>query len=78
MVYRVNPMTLTGFVQYLRDHGWPASLETAKGLIEAGVFYPAAIAFTRKGRGGEDVTDYAIIPSRLEQWFRENADEVRE
>jgi hypothetical protein len=82
VVHRVNAMTLTDFMNQLRLHGWPVSLEKAKAMIEAGVFAPAAIAFKmkRKDRNGEPitVTDYAIIPKRLDKWFEENADEVRE
>lgn len=76
IVHRVNAMTLTDFVHYLRDHGITASLEKAKGMIEAGVFHPAAIAFKKKQKD-EIVTDYIIIPKRLDRWFEKNADEVR-
>ena len=75
--YRVNAMTLTDFMRFLREHGWPVSLDKAKGMIEAGVFHPAAIAFKKERQDGEIVTDYAIIPKRLDKWFEENADEVR-
>lgn len=82
IVHRVNPMTLTDFMNYLHLHGWPISLGKAKGLIEAGIFEPAAIAYQRptKDRNGQPitVTDYAIIPKRLDKWFQENADEIRE
>ena len=76
IVHRVNPMTLTDFMHYLRDHGWPVSPDKAKGMIEAGIFEPAAIAF-KKEKYGETTIDYAIIPKRLDKWFEENADEVR-
>lgn len=72
--YRVNPMTLTDFVKYLRDHGIPCSPESAKGMIEAGVFDDAAISCKDK----EGKPFYIIIPKRLDIWFQENADEVRE
>lgn len=72
-VYRVNPMTLSNFVSYLRNHGFPCSLDSAKRMIEAGVFDNAAYACA-----GEDAITYIIIPKRLERWFQENADEVRE
>ena len=55
VVHRVNPLTLTDFMRYLRLHGWPVSLEKAKGMIEAGIFEPAAIAFqkqTQEYQGG--------------------------
>lgn len=74
-------MTLTGFVAYLRDHGWPCSVESAKRMIEAGVFAPACYVCPglRKGMNGDMVPtkDYVIIPKRLDRWFHENADEVR-
>lgn len=80
-IYRVNSMTLTDFVGYLRDHGVPCSIQTAKRMIEAGVFEPAAYACKgkEKGRDGEeqDAITYFIIPKRLDAWFRENADEER-
>lgn len=84
IVHRVNAMTLTDFMNQLRLHGWPVSLEKAKGMIEAGVFAPAAIAFQKQTKERDEygkpvtVTDYAIIPKRLDKWFEENADEVRE
>lgn len=77
IIYRVNPMTLTEFMSYLRNHGWPVSLDKAKGMIEAGVFHPAAIAYKKEKQNGDIVTDYAIIPKRLDLWFEQNADEVR-
>lgn len=77
IIYRVNAMTLTDFMHFLRDHGWPVSLDKAKGMIEAGVFHPAAIAYKKEKQNGDIVTDYAIIPKRLERWFEKNADEVR-
>ena len=72
-VYRVNPMTLTDFIQYLRDHGIPCSPQSAKAMIEAGVFGNAAIVCDEGTR-----KNYVIIPKRLDVWFQENADEVRE
>lgn len=67
VVHRVNPLTLTDFMRYLRLHGWPVSLEKAKGMIEAGIFEPAAIAFQKQTQERDEygrpitVTDYAII-----------------
>lgn len=72
-VYRVNPMTLSDFVSYLRNHGFPCSVDSAKRMIEAGVFDNAAFACA-----DEETTTYIIIPKRLDHWFQENADEVRE
>jgi hypothetical protein len=52
-------------------------------MIEAGIFEPAAYAFQRQTQERDEygkpvtVTDYAIIPKRLDKWFEENADEVR-
>jgi cytosine/uracil/thiamine/allantoin permease len=80
-VYRVNPMNVSDFTRYLRDHGWPTTSETTKALIEAGIFAPAAIAYPkrRKDLHGNTVTvtDFVIIPKRIDAWFRENADEIR-
>ncbi|MCD8354184.1 MAG: hypothetical protein LUC47_07740 [Clostridiales bacterium] len=80
-VYRVNTMTLTEFTHYLRDHGIPCSIESAKRMIEAGVFDNAAYACKGLQTGldeePEPVTTYVIIPKRLDAWFRENADEER-
>lgn len=81
-IYRVNPMTLTDFMKYLRNHGWPVSLDSAKRMIEAGVFAPACYACKgmKKDKTGTlvAVTDYVIIPKRLDRWFEENADEIRQ
>lgn len=75
-VYRVNTMTLTDFVAYLRDHGIPCSIDSAKRMIEARVFGDAAFACPDSDPD-ESIT-YIIIPKRLEQWFVDNADEVRD
>lgn len=78
-LYKVSVMTLTGFVDYLRLHGWPCTVDKAQRMIEAGVFLPAAYACpgTKKNRNGEvvKVTDYVIIPKRLDAWFEENHDD---